>query len=355
MRLHRVEIKNFRRHEHLELDLCDDTGTPRPLTVLVGPNMSGKTTVLDAIHLAYEIERNPKKPAYRQGFDAGPTVRPDPNAPIEIELRWSLHDGEWEALNEINAAMHSQLLAPRAPLYRLRMRYLGDVQGALVEVADADPPDAELALRGRSLAELAMNRRVKREDVLDRAGGVLYLEQNRHGRLGSVDERLDFAREAMPGLPDPDVVGWLARVSLQHMKWDAATRGESRWARAQRLFHDLAAPADLDDAVPYDSGYDLRFHREDRAYSMAGTSSGERQILRLAANLSFFRAQRTIVLLDELELNLHPRWQRSLLRFCETGGDGDNQFIVTTHSDVVLSYADPSSVVTLGVPKDGWS
>jgi predicted ATP-binding protein involved in virulence len=61
------------------------------------------------------------------------------------------------------------------------------------------------------------------------------------------------------------------------------------------------------------------------------------------------------VLLDELELNLHPRWQRSLLRFCETGGDDDNQFIVTTHSDEVLSYAHPASVVTLGASGGEWA
>jgi len=61
------------------------------------------------------------------------------------------------------------------------------------------------------------------------------------------------------------------------------------------------------------------------------------------------------VLLDELELHLHPRWQRSLLRLCETGTDDDNQVIATTHSDVVLSYAEPKSVVTLGVPSEGWA
>jgi predicted ATPase len=139
------------------------------------------------------------------------------------------------------------------------------------------------------------------------------------------------------------------------MKWDEAARGESQWSRTKRLFHRLAAPAELEDAVPYDLGYDLRFRNGEQVYEAAGTSSGERQILRLAANLAFFRAERSIVMLDELELNLHPSWQRSLLRFCETGGDDDNQFLVTTHSDVVLRYADPGSVITLGAPSEGWA
>lgn len=359
MRIHRVEVKNFRRHEQLVLNLCDDAGTPRPLTVLVGPNMSGKTTVLDALHLAYEAVRNQKNPTFRPGFDpSDPTLRPNPNEPIEVVLEWSLHDGEWEAMNELESAMQGKLLVVKAPLYRFRLRW-GVGEDVRAEVVDADPPNAALALRGRALAALASRRRVVMEGALNRVGGVLYLDQNRHGSIHDVDGRLDFARDALRGLPAPDVVGWLARASIQHAKWDEATRGESQWSRAKRLFHRLAMPAELDDAVPYDApapgGYDLRFRRGDHVYSMAGTSSGERQILRFAANLAFFRAERSLVLLDELELNLHPRWQRTLLRFCETGGDDDNQFIVTTHSDVVLRYANPSSVVTLGMPSGGWA
>jgi hypothetical protein len=353
VRLHRVEVKNFRRHEHFAVDLCDPSGKARPLTLLVGPNMSGKTTVLDAVHLAYDAVHNHKDPSFRPGFDpSDPTQRPDPNDPIEVEVSFSLHEGEWETMAELERKLGGRLVVKKASLYRFRLRFraVGDS-----EVVDADPPDAQRAFRGRAIAAVAMQRRVASEEVLDRVGGALYLDQNRHGTLKSADDRLDFARDALPGLPSPDVVGWLARASIQHVKWDEATRGKSRWTRVKTLFHDLAAPAELEDAVPYDNGYDLRFRRGDRTYFMGGTSSGEQQVLRLASNLAFFRAERSLVLVDELELNLHPRWQRSLLRFCETGAGGDNQLIVTTHSDVVLGYADPGSVVTLGVPSEGWA
>lgn len=331
-------------------------GQPRPLTLLVGPNMSGKTTVMDAVHLAYEAVRNLKSPSFRPGFDpSDPTLRPHRNEPIEVELSFSLHEGEWEAMSELETAMDSKLHVEKAALYRFRLRCSDGEEGARFEIIASDPPNAPRALRGRALAALALHRRVAEEEVLDRIGGVLYLDQNRHGTIRNADGRLDFADAALLGVPAADVVGWLARASIQHAKWDEKKRGESQWTRVKRLFKVLAAPAELDDAVPYDAGYDLRFCRGEQIYFMSGTSSGERQILRFAANLAFFRTARSLVLLDELELNLHPRWQRSLLRFCETGGDDDNQVIASTHSDVVLSYADPSSVVTLGVPSEGWA
>lgn len=356
MRLHRIEIRNFRRHEHFVLDLRDQAGEPRPLTVLVGANMSGKTTVLDAVHLAHEAVRNQRAPLWRPGFDpSDPTLRPNPNEPVEVDLQWSLHDGEWDAMAQLESLLQGKLRVEKAPLYEMRLRWPAADGAAALDIPAASPANASLAFRGRALAALALHRRVANEDVLERVGGVLYLDQNRYGTLSPVDDRRDFAREALPGLPMPDVVGWLARASIQHLKWDEATRGESQWSRTKRLFRSLAAPAELEDAVPYENGYDLRFRRGDKVYFASGTSSGERQILRLASNLAFYRAQRSVVLIDELELNLHPRWQRSLLRFCETGGDDDNQFIITTHSDTILEYADPASVVTLGVPSGGFA
>lgn len=357
MHLHRVEVTNFRRIEHLAVELSDPSGQPRPLTLLVGPNMSGKTTVLDAVHLAYEAVRNRRSPVFRPGFDpSDPTQRPDPNAPIEINLSFSLHEGEWEAMNELERKMNGVFRVDNAPLYRFKVRYFGHgEEGVSSDIIESEPENAERAMRGRALASIALQRRVVQEDIVDRLGGVFYIDQHRHGTLKSADERYDFAKDARPGLPDPDVVGWLARASIQDARWNEATRGESRWKRVQRLFRALAAPAELHDAVPYDDGYDIELRRGDRTYGIIGASSGELQILRFAANLAFFRAERSVLLLDELELNLHPRWQRILLRFCETGADGDNQVIVTTHSDIVLSYADPSSVITLGVPSGGWT
>ncbi len=349
MRIHRLEVKNFRHHEHLLLDLANASGSVRPLTVLVGPNMSGKTTALDAIHLAYQAVRNFRTPGgWRPFFDpSDPTLRPNPNAPIEVVLEWSLHEGEWAAMRDVETALQSQLLVADVPLYKFRLQW-PPPEDTFHGVSDGLPENAQLALRGRAITSVALSRRVVSESVLDRIGGLLYLDQNRRGTIREADDRLDFAREVRPGLPMPDVIGWLARASIHHAKWDEATRGESPWSRVRRVFKTLAFPAEIDDAIPFDDGFDLRLRRGERTYFASGMSSGERQLLRFAANLAFFRATRSVILIDEVELNLHPRWQRALLRFCETGGDDDNQFIITTHSDTVLRYAERDAVVTLG-------
>ena len=52
IRLKKLELHNFGRHEDVVVDFTNN-GTVMPLSVLVGPNGSGKTTILDAIQMLF--------------------------------------------------------------------------------------------------------------------------------------------------------------------------------------------------------------------------------------------------------------------------------------------------------------
>jgi len=347
VRLHRIQVENFRRLKKLEVDLLGPDGNPRPFTVVVGPNMSGKTTLLDAVHLAYEAIANARKPGWRPGLDpADPTLRPDPNRPIKVSIDFSLHDGEYEAMRALEKALGSSLDVAPAAVYSFTFRWPPPAASPHGVIA-SEPPEAQLAFRGRALASMALKRKLVTEKCLDDVGGVFYLDQNRQGRLSEGRYKTDMRSALHERAVPRDVLGWFVRAAIFDQKWDPETQGESQWSRVKRLFAELAAPAAIDDMKPSDEGYDLRLLRDGGSYYSAGASSGERQILRLVANIVYVRAVRSVVLIDEVELNLHPRWQRSLLRFCQTGGDDDNQFIVTTHSDALLRYVDASAVVVL--------
>lgn len=66
-------------------------------------------------------------------------------------------------------------------------------------------------------------------------------------------------------------------------------------------------------------------------------------------------AQQAIVLFDEVESHLHPRWQRSILKSLREAGSAiftgvDFQYIVATHSPLVLASAEP----WFDEDKDAW-
>lgn len=351
MRIHRVHLENFRGLEKQTLDFCDAEGKPRPFSVIVGPNMSGKTTALDALHLVYEGIGNFAAPKLRPEFEPNdPTLRTDPNQPIHVDVEFSLHDGEWEAIDALEKKLgHPGIATAKTKKYCVAFRWpapADSFHGVLNN--GTTPPRANCAFRGRSTARVAKARRLEGEKIFETVGGMLYLDQHR-----SVDLRLPSTRtgqeEALrEEAGSRDVLPWLELISRLDQKWDTAVQGESAWRHVKRLYAQLAAPAEIDDIKAFDEGFDLRFRRGTRFYYSAGLSSGERQILRLVANLASFHARRSVVLIDELELHLHPRWQKNLVHFCRQGGDDDNQFIVTTHSESIVRYVDPADVISLG-------
>ncbi len=71
--------------------------------------------------------------------------------------------------------------------------------------------------------------------------------------------------------------------------------------------------------------------RNERVYDIAEMSSGEQAIFPLLYEFARHSIARSIVLIDELELHLHPPLQQMLLSALRTIGP-DCQFIVTTHS-----------------------
>ena len=177
---------------------------------------------------------------------------------------------------------------------------------------------------------------------------MLYFDQHRGVDLTVPLTRTASEEELREDARSRDVLPWLELQSRLDQKWDSATQGQSAWSRVKARFAQLAAPSAIDDMKAFDEGFDLRFRDGDRFYYTAGLSYGQAQILRFVTNLTAFRAMRSVILIDEVELHLHPSWQRKLLHFMRQGGGDDNQFIVTTHSPSIADYLHPDETVKLG-------
>ena len=84
-----------------------------------------------------------------------------------------------------------------------------------------------------------------------------------------------------------------------------------------------------------------------RAVALAYMLTWARSEHRLAVQrTSHAPARRTIILFDEVESHLHPRWQRSMLKSLQEAGGAifagmDFQYLVSTHSPLVLASAEP--------------
>lgn len=88
--------------------------------------------------------------------------------------------------------------------------------------------------------------------------------------------------------------------------------------------------------------YDVTLKKQGTSFLVSAASSGERELLTYLFAIYALNVRDALIIVDEPELHLHPRWQTTLFSLFErlakiTG----NQFVLATHSPTFIS---PSSI-----------
>lgn len=310
MRVKHLSLMNFRGFASLELDL------DRPVTVLVGVNGSGKTSVLRAVAAAIALLQEV------QGLQTG-------------------HHG--------------------APLDQHDLR-VGASEGAVVCRVIAGTINSLITLKAFEVMPAWQG------SVSDTAGPMPF------AAFVSTERHLQFAGVTKDAGSRGDSFGVLPRRAgygpfLFWFKEREDAENARRVARADLTLEDPQLRAVRAAVAALMPGFEkLRIDRDQEAPAMvvtkAGTelrldqlSDGERNLIALAGDLARRlvianpehpspRETEAVILIDEVEQHLHPALQRKVIPSLQRAFP-KAQLIVTTHSPQVLSSVPASSVVVL--------
>ena len=75
-------------------------------------------------------------------------------------------------------------------------------------------------------------------------------------------------------------------------------------------------------------------------------SGGKRAIFPILMDFVNWNINNSVILIDEIELHLHPPMQQTFLRALPKLGT-NNQFIITTHSDHIEQLVPNDSIIRL--------
>jgi predicted ATP-binding protein involved in virulence len=75
-------------------------------------------------------------------------------------------------------------------------------------------------------------------------------------------------------------------------------------------------------------------------------SSGEQQLYARVVSLMILNPHNSVILIDEPEIALHPKWQTDIMKIYASIGK-NNQFIVTTHSPFIISQTSYKNLIFL--------
>jgi predicted ATP-binding protein involved in virulence len=361
LRLDRLFLRNFRCFAECTIDLHPT------LTVLVAENGRGKTAVLDAIAIALGLFVDTIASGRQaHGFDRSDIrlVRGEdgamaPSLPVELaangtadgeRLSWSRAVSSLGKVRVRTANRDAKTLHKAAE--RLRERLTGFASGE----REQPPPLPLVAFYGTgrlwSEHRLTKGKRIADSSAMGRVAGYLDSLSSSSSFKAFADwyERTaNAARSATAVAYGP---------SERPEKLLAAVRDATRIVLEPTRWRnvDWEFPPNNELGQPKARGYLVVEHPDHGRLPLAALSDGVRNMVALVADLAHrcvrlnphFGEQAAkltpgILLIDEVDMHLHPRWQQLVVGLLRQAFPA-MQIVVSTHSPHVLSTVDVTSI-----------
>lgn len=381
MHLKRLTLQNVRSFkERVDLS-CDG-----PITILIGPNGSGKTNLLDAAVIMlrrylfasmYPIHTPTAEQPDRYEFRHNDALNQltlerhssaaDLPQILEIEIEVTKRDVE--AITRLKAdaneivrlagskyvnLRHSQAAAWDLTQITAGKRLTYRIENGGFSAAD---PDRETANHFHQFLQIyEMDSQIREEfDLAALSTPMIYLPVNRSANaISSSVELAGYNAFEQKRHSDASIsrtnfslvqvaIGRLAqryRLLLEKDAGDTQTRFKSDPSLVQltAILRKLGYEWELVCTNPLRNAYDIQLSKQGSRFLVSRASSGERELLTYLFTIFALNVRDALILVDEPELHLHPRWQSILLElFEELARETGNQFLFATHSPTFVS------------------
>lgn len=96
----------------------------------------------------------------------------------------------------------------------------------------------------------------------------------------------------------------------------------------------------------YRNIYEIILIKEGKDFRIGQASSGEKEIINFLLGIFAFNIRNGLIIIDEPEVHLHPKWQHVLIKlFIELSVETGNQFLMSTHSSVFITEETLNNVI----------
>ncbi|MBN1206695.1 MAG: AAA family ATPase [Myxococcaceae bacterium] len=335
--IRKVSFRNFKAYRSLDLEL-------EPFTVLVGPNASGKTTLLEGLHQVSRMAAGMEKDG--QAGSAPRSVQSfGVSAPVELTL-----SGNWKGTEGVARLLGTPEKSPTEEPALLEFFINGEWNGKSFPAAQSfgppfNPPLSEFRAALSSTAVLRFEPRSLSEasysdepvpslhsDGSGLASVLAYLKLSQDEVFDQIEQALRQVVPAVKRIRIERAEVW-SRPQEKGKIGEIYISGRKVWGNQVIL--------------------DMR-----GAKGVSANAAGEGTLMALALlTVLMGPAQPRLVLLDDIELSLHPAAQAKLIEVLRAiqKRDPELQIVATSHSPFILNYLDPKEVRMTFLAENGFA
>jgi predicted ATP-dependent endonuclease of OLD family len=347
MRIKSITLQNYKRFVNpIVIDFTNPWGEINDNILFLGDNGSGKSSILQAIVAVLGS-------VCRENFNLqqvdwpGYEFRHWQNGPIPLRIEIEVVFREEEIAKTVDYARNLIALGRGLALPTTHPSIILELDFARQQVKAKNHRTVRplYQFSGHQYAKQLASQTPNKNGLFDQVGNVFwYTEQRNAYSISNLTEAT---------VPQLDTVrAFLASAYNYHLAIDRGVRamqpGEfDFYAKLNELFGRVFPGRSLVGATPrfdiYEQAKAPDFFLTDgqNQYELSGMSAGERAIFPILMDFTRFNINYSIIIIDEVELHLHPPLQQAFVRALPRLGQG-NQFILTSHSDSVAAMFDES-------------
>jgi predicted ATP-binding protein involved in virulence len=357
MKIKQITLQNYKRFvQPKTFSFTDSDGIVNEKTLIVGNNGTGKSAILQAIVIllasAIRDNFNPKNLEW-SGFEyrhlqAG-------SLPLKIEAEILFLDEEIRTTQEYARKLKNMgVKLDRQPAANKSV-IMSFCYNKRSKVFAKGGKEAYYQFRGYQYAKKLASFTSQKNKIFENIGNIYWYTEQRNSNnitnlLESQINQLDDIRIFLASTYNYHTAVQAKRRTIQEGEFDFFEELESIYTKVfpGRSFVGSAPRFDI-----YEKAQAPDFFLSDghHQYELSGMSAGERAVFPILMDFVRWNINNSIIIIDELELHLHPPLQQTLVRALSQLGS-NNQFIFTSHSNSVISMFDETENQIIRLPND---
>jgi energy-coupling factor transporter ATP-binding protein EcfA2 len=360
MEIESLQLTNFKRFRNLSIDFKNRaTGDIATQFLILGDNGSGKTTVLQAIALCLSLASRRTRSIEDFDWTGWLAGRYERWGRPRIELAVHFSDDEIKATQEAARRWYERGVdRPDRPRY-VEPPHTNVVTLRLDgERYSTEIPGQQFLFQGRSYAASLLRMDPSARDLFERLPGIFWFDQFRNLATPAEVRRAE-ENEDLGDQPSSRISFSVGVVRLrEHLnKWklgklakDPPTSGHDFLLELENLYRRVFPGRSFGDpepmyrgGIPSPADYYFILSDGNRTYDIEEMSAGEQSIFPMLYEFVRQQVKNSVVLIDEVDLNLHPPLAQTLVSLLPQIRP-NCQFIYTTHSRAISGLASPEQV-----------
>jgi len=358
MRIKRVELANFKKFEHkkvFDFNTASYNGNNSTITLIVGNNGTGKTSLLQAIVLvtasaSKSLQEFRGKTFDWPGFDY--THIQTGELPCHVQCNYEFSEDERRAILDYAAEYFSKNTwaspVTTTNLEEIELKY--DYPNDKVIRANDDITNPYFQFKGYLYAKELAKYSTNKNQLFDRVGDIYwYTEQRTSYSISNLLEtdvqQLDWMRSFLSS-------AYAFHLAVSDGKRQLSEGEFDFYEELHNLYKKVFPGRSFIGATPnfdvFEKAQAPDFFLSDgkNQYEISEMSAGERAIFPILLDFARWNINNSIIIIDEIELHLHPPLQQTFVRALSKLGN-NNQFIITSHSESVANMFEEEFIIRM--------